>query len=163
MTLAGICGALVLVCALFLFGRHSLDVSLEIQPARVTVGERAAGLLTATNDSDARFLPTKIELVVGGAVANFDVPSLGPGVQHEELFQISTERRGVIPVGPVRVVRADPLGLFARVQRQSDPVNLYVHPKTIRVPGVGPGFLRDLEERGVIRALAQRSGVPLLT
>ncbi len=145
VTLAAICGALVLLCILFLFGRHSLDISLEVVPGRVVVGERAAGQLTVKNRSDAHLLPTKVEVVIGSAVANFNIPSLGPDTGHEELFQITTERRGVIPVGPARLVRADPLGLFARVVRQSEPVSLYVHPVTIRVPGVGPGFLRDLE------------------
>ncbi|MGA2837725.1 MAG: DUF58 domain-containing protein [Acidimicrobiales bacterium] len=145
MTIAGICGALVLICCVFLFGKQTLGIDLEIRPARVVVGERAAGQLTVTNGTANRLLPTKVELMVGSAVANFDIPSLGAGDSHEELFQISTERRGVIPVGPARLVRADPIGLFARVVKQSDPVSLYVHPVTVRVPGVGPGFLRDLE------------------
>ena len=145
MTLAAICGVLVLVCVAFLFGRQSLDIDLEIIPARVTVGERASGQLTVSNSSESHLLPTRIELVVGGAVANFDIPSLGPDGRHEELFQVSTERRGVIPVGPARLVRADPVGLFARIVRQSEPVILFVHPETVRVPGIGPGFLRDLE------------------
>lgn len=145
MTIAGICGALILISGAFLFGKQMLDIDLEIRPARVVVGERAAGQLTVTNGTESRLLPTKVELMVGPAVANFDVPSLGAGGSHEELFQISTECRGVIPVGPARLVRADPIGLFARVVQQSDPVNLYVHPITVRVPGVGPGFLRDLE------------------
>lgn len=145
MTLAGICGVLILLCVGFLFGRQSLGIELEIRPARVVVGERASGQLTVSNGSANRLLPTKVDLVVGAAVASFDIPSLSPSSTHEELFQISTEHRGVIPVGPARLVRADPIGLFARVVQHSDPVNLYVHPVTIRVPGVGPGFLRDLE------------------
>jgi uncharacterized protein (DUF58 family) len=145
VTLAAICGALTFLCILFLFGRQTLDISLEIVPGRVVVGERAAGQLTVANHSESHLLATKVEVVVGSAVATFDIPSLGPDADHEELFQISTERRGVIPVGPARLVRADPLGLFARVVRQSESVNLYVHPVTLRVPGVGPGFLRDLE------------------
>ena len=145
MTLAGISGVLVALCVVFLLGRQSFDIDLEIRPPRVTVGERASGQLTVSNDTGSRLLPTKVELVVGGAIANFDIPPLGPGAAHEELFQISTERRGVISVGPARVVRADPLGLFARIVSQSESVHLYVHPLTVRVPGVGPGFLRDLE------------------
>ena len=145
MTLASICGVLALLGIVFLFGRRSLDIALEVVPARVTMGERAAGQLTVANRSESHLLPIKVEVVVGSAVANFDIPSLGPDTSHEELFQITTDRRGVIPVGPARLVRADPLGLFARVVSQSDTINLYVHPVTLRVPGVGPGFLRDLE------------------
>lgn len=145
VTLAAISGVLVILCILFLFGKRSLDIALEVVPGRVTMGERAAAQLAVTNRSESHLLPTKVEVVVGSAVANFDIPSLGPDAGHEEVFQISTERRGVIPVGPARLVRADPLGLFARVVSQSEPINLYVHPVTLRVPGVGPGFLRDLE------------------
>jgi uncharacterized protein (DUF58 family) len=45
------------------------------------------------------------------------------------------------------VVRADPLGLFSRVVQQSTATELFVHPRTVRVPGAGAGFLRDLEGR----------------
>ncbi len=146
-TLGAVAGLLVLFCLAFLIGRSSLTVSIDLRPTRVTVGERAVGQITATNASATRLLPVRVDLVVGTATASFDIPSLGGGDHHDELFQVATERRGIIPVGPARVVRADPLGLFARVVQQSTATELYVHPKTLRVPGAGAGFLRDLEGR----------------
>ena len=146
-TVSAVAGILVLFCAAFLIGRSSLTVAIDLRPTRVTVGERAMGQITAANESTTRLLPIRIDLVVGNALASFDIPSLGGGDHHEELFQVATERRGVIPVGPARVVRADPLGLFARVVQQSTATELFVHPKTVRVPGAGAGFLRDLEGR----------------
>lgn len=145
MTLASVAAALLVLAALFLVGRSALAVAVEVRPPRVTVGERAVGQLTATNAASTRLLPIRVDLVVGIAVAGFDISSLAPGDHQEELFQVGTERRGVIRVGPARVVRADPLGLFARVVSQSTAVDLYVHPRTVRVPGAGIGFLRDIE------------------
>jgi len=51
----------------------------------------------------------------------------------------------VVSVGPVSVVRGDPLGLFERAHRRDDPIDLFVHPRTIVFDGQSLGFLRDLE------------------
>jgi len=42
-------------------------------------------------------------------------------------------------------VRGDPLGLFERVHRRDEPVDLFVHPRTVNFDGQSLGFLRDLE------------------
>ena len=51
----------------------------------------------------------------------------------------------MLAVGPVSVVRGDPLGLFERVHRRDEPVDLYVHPRTVPFEGQSLGFFRDLE------------------
>jgi uncharacterized protein (DUF58 family) len=73
------------------------------------------------------------------------VPRLAPGAKHEESFQIPTQRRAVITLGPVRSSRGDALGLMRREVRWTDPEELFVHPKTISLDGSSAGFLRDLE------------------
>jgi uncharacterized protein (DUF58 family) len=90
-------------------------------------------------------LPLRVELPVGVAVAAFDVPSLGVEAKHDDLFVIPTQRRGVITVGPARAVRSDPLGLLRRAVTLSEPLELFVHPRTVNLEGIGAGFLRDLE------------------
>ena len=145
LTIAGAAAILLLLCAGFLVGRSALEVQMDLRPARVVAGERANGRLAVINRSTSRMRPLRVDLVVGGAVATFDIPSLARGEPHEDLFQIPTTRRGVIQVGPARVVRADPVGLLARVVSHSGSRTLFVHPKAIRVGGAGAGFLRDLE------------------
>ncbi|MDX6245914.1 MAG: hypothetical protein QOE76_3637 [Frankiales bacterium] len=135
-----------LVLALvFTLGRTVLAVDLALDPQRVVAGERAGGRIQVRNTSGRRMLPLQVELPVGVAVAAFDVPSLGPDATHEDLFVIPTERRGVVTVGPARGVRSDPLSLLRRAVTLSKPLELYIHPRTINLEGIGAGFLRDLE------------------
>jgi len=145
--LAGVALCLVTLCSLFLAGGAVVHVVVELRPSRVVAGERAAGSIVVENRSVRHLLPLRVDLPVGDAVASFDVPLLASRESHEELFLIPTVRREIIQVGPARVVRADPLGLLARVVSEARPQLLYVHPCTVRVPGVGGGFLRDLEGR----------------
>ncbi|MGP6170514.1 DUF58 domain-containing protein [Microbacterium sp. A196] len=135
----------LMLCALFLIGRTEYDVDLDLARTRVIVGERAVGALTLSNPSTRAILPSRIVLPVGGGRGEFGIQRLAPGEKAEELFAIPTQRRGVVKVGPVSVVRGDPLGLFERAHRRDDPVDLFVHPQTVLFDGQSLGFLRDLE------------------
>ena len=145
LVVSGVGLCLLALCGLFLIGGSVVEVAIELHPSRVVAGERAAGRLEVTNRSKRHLLPLRVDLPVGAAVAAFDVPMLAPSNSHEELFHIPTARRGIIDVGPARVVRGDPLGLLARVVSEARATRLYVHPRTVRVPSIGSGFLRDLE------------------
>src|SRR5690606_2589843 len=145
-TVAAVVIALTLVlCALFLIGRTQYDVSLDLTRTRVVVGERAVGALTLANRGTRAILPSRVVLPVGAGRGEFGIQRLAPGEQAEELFAIPTQKRAVVKVGPVSVVRGDPLGLFERAHRRDEPVDLYVHPKTVLFGGQSLGFLRDLE------------------
>ncbi|MBT2484525.1 MULTISPECIES: DUF58 domain-containing protein [unclassified Microbacterium] len=135
----------VALCALFLIGRTAYDVSLDLARTRVVVGERAVGGLTLANRGNRAILPSRIVLPVGSGRGEFGIQRLAPGEEAEELFAIPTQRRGVVKVGPVSVVRGDPLGLFERAHRRDDPVDLFVHPRTVLFDGQSLGYLRDLE------------------
>lgn len=141
--------ALLALAALFLLGRSRYEVTLGLASQRVRVGEGASGRVTVRNKGTASLLPTHIELPVGAGLARLDIPRLGSGALHEELFTIPTTRRAVVPVGPVRSVRGDPLGLFRREVHLTDAVDLYVHPRTVPLGEVTAGFLRDLDGRPV--------------
>ncbi|GAA3932845.1 DUF58 domain-containing protein [Microbacterium soli] len=137
--------AVAVVCALFLIGRTEYDVELDLARDRVVVGERAVGALTLRNHGSRAILPSRVVLPVGNGRGEFSIHRLAPGHEAEELFAIPTHRRGVVEVGPVSVVRGDPLGLFERTHHREDPVDLYVHPRTTLFGGQSLGFLRDLE------------------
>lgn len=146
LTLAAIVVTITLIlCALFLIGRTEYDVALDLARTRVVVGERAVGALTLANPSTRAILPSRVVLPVGSGRGEFGIQRLAPGEKSEELFAIPTQRRGVVKVGPVSVVRGDPLGLFERAHRRDEPVDLFVHPKTVLFDGQSLGFLRDLE------------------
>jgi len=140
---------LLLVALLFVLGRYQLSARIDLTRDRVVVGERAVGRVVVTNVSRRRSLPGMIELPVGVARADFDIPSMGAGADLEDVFVIPTERRAVLDVGPVTAVRADPLGLYRREQHLTDPELLHVHPRTVRVEGTAAGLIRDLEGQPV--------------
>jgi uncharacterized protein (DUF58 family) len=137
--------ALLLVCGFFLIGRTGYQARLDLSRTRVVVGERAVGALELSNPGRRALLPVQVELPVGKGVATFAIPRLAGGATHEELFTIPTHRRAVLKVGPITAVRGDPVGLLARVVSWSEPVDLFVHPRTVPMDGSSSGFLQDLE------------------
>lgn len=139
------CAGALVAAAGFTVGKSRYAVELDLKATRVVVGARAVGAVRVTSTATRRLLPARIELPVGPAAAGFDLPALAPGETHEDLFAIPTERRAVLVVGPVRSVRGDALGLLRRDVAWTDPVDLYVHPRTVRIEGSAAGFVHDLE------------------
>ncbi|GAA1975194.1 DUF58 domain-containing protein [Isoptericola halotolerans] len=144
--------AIVLTVALvaaivFVLGRLRYDVTLSLTQSRVTVGDPAVGRLDVRNSSARPLLPSVMELPVGRGTAAFPVPRMRGGATHEEIFRIPTRRRSVITVGPVKSVRADPLGLLRREVTWTDEQELYVHPAVKSLASSSTGLLRDLEGR----------------
>ena len=142
---AAVVTAIVVLSIPFLFGRTAYDVDLDLTRTRVVVGERAVGALTLTNSTGRPLLASEVVLPVGGGRGVFDVPRLAAGEAHEELFAIPTSHRGVLAVGPVSVLRGDPLGLFERTHDRRQAVDLFVHPRTTSLDGLSLGHMRDLE------------------
>jgi uncharacterized protein (DUF58 family) len=137
--------AALLVAIPFVFGRVRYRVAVELQPRRVVAGERALGRLVVQNTGDAPSVPSQVELPVGTGLAEFVIPAIPPGGEHEELFAVPTQRRAVITAGPAASVRGDQLGLLRREVRWTDPVELFVHPVTARLKPSAAGLVRDLE------------------
>lgn len=137
--------AALLVAIPFVFGRVRYRVAIELQPRRVVAGERALGRLVVHNIGDAPSVPSQLELPVGAGLAEFVIPAIAPGGEHEELFAVPTQRRAVIVAGPAASVRGDQLGLLRREVRWTDPVELFVHPLTARLKPSAAGLVRDLE------------------
>ena len=137
--------AAFVLCGLFLFGRASFAVLIELNPRRVVVGDRAMGRMVVTNSGTRNVPPTRMELPVGRGVAEFQLPPMTPKQEHEELFAVPTNRRAVIIAGPAESVRGDQLGLLRRAVKWADPVDLFVHPRTVRLAPSAAGLVRDLE------------------
>ena len=144
--IAGLMLTLVLAAGVaFVLGRQAYSVRLDLTRTRVAVGDDAVGSLTVGNPGARLLLPALLELPVGAATAVFELPRMAPGAEHEELFRIPTQKRAVIVVGPVESVRRDPFGLLGRRLRWTDPVDLFVHPRTVNLQGSATGFIKDLE------------------
>lgn len=145
MIAAAVVTAILVLCLPFLFGRTSYEIGLDLTRTHVVVGERAVGALSLANRTPRALLPSEVVLPVGAGRGIFQVPRLAPGADHEELFAIPTQRRGVLSVGPVSVLRGDPLGVFERTHDRRQAVELFVHPRTTNLDGLSLGHMRDLE------------------
>lgn len=141
-----ILGALLLIIALpFLLGSRAYRTTLQLSRANVIAGGEAQLLLGVENTSARPQLPAVIELPVGDALRELTVPLLGPHHATQLHAAVSTERRGVITVGPVTIARQDPLGLLRREATWRESHRLHVHPKTALLPPNSAGLVRDLE------------------
>lgn len=137
-------GGMLAACG-YLFGRATYKVEIELNPRRVTAGDRAMGRMAVANTGSRPVLPTRMELPVGEGLAEFVVPRLPPAADDESLFAIPTERRALIVAGPAISVRGDQLGLLRRTTRWTDQVELFVHPRLTRIAATARGLVKDLE------------------
>ena len=120
-------------------------MSLSLPHRRVVVGEAAVGIVNVANPTGPRILGAKLEVPIGPGLAELAIPSLRKGAELDQQFAVPTVRRGVVPVGPVRTIRADPIGLVRRELIWTEAIDLIVHPRTIGVPSTSTGLIRDLE------------------
>ncbi|TMQ90297.1 DUF58 domain-containing protein [Actinomadura soli] len=74
-----------------------------------------------------------------------EVPRLRSGGTRSVTYRLPTDRRGEISVGPLRLVRADPLRLARRVREYGAPRILLVRPRTVRLPLLPSGRAHHLE------------------
>ncbi|MCW2497077.1 DUF58 domain-containing protein [Jatrophihabitans sp.] len=143
--IATACLFVFVLSSLLTIGRTSLAVTLELDPRRVVAGSSAGGRVLVRNVSRRRLLPFVLEVPIGASAPPFPMPTLAGGAEADELFSVSTARRGVIAVGPATSVRGDPLGLLRRSVRWTETLELFVHPITVPLEPLGAGLLRDLE------------------
>jgi uncharacterized protein (DUF58 family) len=136
---------LLLISVLYLVGRNSFRIHLSMPLRRVVVGEKAPGEVIVENPTRRHITGVGVEVPIGDGLAEFHIAGIARGGEATEIFLVSAERRGVVPVGPVRTIRGDPIGLFRRELTWAERTELYVHPRTIPVPAVSTGYVRDLE------------------
>jgi uncharacterized protein (DUF58 family) len=136
---------LIVIAAVYLIGRSAFTLELELPHHRVVIGAQAIGVVTVVNPTRRRILGVKVEVPVGNGLAELVLPSVAKGSSFRQEFSVPTSRRGVYPVGPIRTVRADPVGLVRRELVWSEVAELVVHPRTIAIPSTSTGLIRDLE------------------
>lgn len=144
-SLAVMAAVVLAVAGLSILRRRQHAVLLELYRPRVQAGEEALGRVLVTAEGERSAGPATLELPVGKVVAAFNVGVLRPGDEHEEMFSIPTRRRGIVPVGPVRSVQADPIGAISRQKTLTDQVQFYIHPTIAHVDLGAIGVLKDVE------------------
>ncbi|TDC45851.1 DUF58 domain-containing protein [Actinomadura sp. KC345] len=130
--------------ALWTLPRAKLGVRREIAPKKVERGEPAVGVLHVTNQGrGARGLSAHD--TAGAADVAVDVPRLRAGGTRTVTYRLPTDRRGELPVGPLRMVRADPLRLARRTREYGRPERLLVRPRTVPLSLLPSGRAHHLE------------------
>ena len=151
------CLSLLIIAIILVAAPSPYRVFLRLAQERVVAGQTALGEIRVVNDTARRGGSEVIELPIGTGVAEVVIPGVSSHETWDEFFSVLTRRRGVIEIGPARTVRSDGLGLLRRVRSWDNPVTLYVHPRTVRIPFEATGFQVDVE--GVVTAKLSSSDV----
>lgn len=145
MVVAAGCLIAAVIALPFIVGRMRVEVSRSLDPPRVMVGERAIAVLDVANPTGSPLRSRAIEDAVDDRFVRVEVPSLAPGGNHQAVYGLPTDRRGVLTVGPAIISRHDPLHLMRREVRHADAQPFYVHPRYEPLAPLPVGFAKDLE------------------
>jgi len=127
--------------------RPRLAVVRRAEPDRVSRGEPATMTVTVHNRGRLRSANLVAEDRCGGVPVPVPVLRLRPGKDTTARYDVPTTRRGVVPVGPLRVTRRDPLGLVSLSRPYGETVPVWVHPRVHPLSVVPTGAGRSLDGR----------------
>jgi uncharacterized protein (DUF58 family) len=83
----------------------------------------------------------------GPATVPVPVLRLRPGRDTTTEYPVPTNRRGIVPIGPLRIVRRDPLGLATVARAHGEVASVWVYPKVHLLSAVPVGVVRSLDGR----------------
>ncbi|GAA5086523.1 uncharacterized protein (DUF58 family) [Thermocatellispora tengchongensis] len=139
-------GALALASAfLWTAPKASLEVSREVTPLKVPRGDAAVAVLHVRNTGRWALSGLRARDRFGETEQSVDVPRLPRRSSRTVTYPLPTGRRGEIPVGPLLLVRADPLGLTRRVREYGEPATLLVRPRTADLAVLPSGRAHHLD------------------
>jgi uncharacterized protein (DUF58 family) len=148
LTLLGSAAAIAGGCAFaHAAWRPRLDVSRVADPDRVARGEAAKMTLTVRNTGRVGSTSLIAEDRCGSRPVPVPLLRLRSGHDTTVSYPVPTERRGVIPVGPLRVTRRDALGLVSLARSHGDTAKVWVHPRIHLLTAVPAGVARSLDGR----------------
>ncbi len=129
----------------FLVGDTRYKVSLKINKNRAFAGQQIRGWFFVKNAGVRRARSAQIEIAVGDAILRYSVPALGINQTAELPLRLDNLKRGVIDIGPFRIVRQDPLRFFIREITISLREKIFVCPKIVGLKLGAAGQIADLE------------------
>jgi len=148
LALLGAAAAVAVGCGVvFAAWRPRLGVERVAEPDRVARGEAAQMTLTVRNTSKVRAANLIATDRCGSAAVPVPLLRLRPGKDTTVGYAVPTSRRGVVEVGPLRVTRADPLGLLSLSRTYGGSTTVWVHPRIHLLRAVPAGMARSLDGR----------------
>lgn len=140
-------GTLVLVAGTgaWAWRRPAVELDRAVEPSRVTKGGDAVVVVRARARGRRAVPPLVLDQQVGPVVVEAVLPRIPAGQVLLRTWALPTARRGEFTVGAMEAVRADPLGLWRRVQRLGAPQPFTVLPRVIPLRPLPTGSSRHLE------------------
>jgi uncharacterized protein (DUF58 family) len=136
LSVVGAAGLAAVFLAVLSFARQPrLEVAREVQPVRVERGQAATGSVTVHNRSGRPAGPLRAVEPVGDRRVAVRLPVVRAHSRRTSEYRIPTSRRGELVVGPLRLIRRDPLGLLLAQRAVGEPTVVRVHP---RIHPIGP-------------------------
>jgi uncharacterized protein (DUF58 family) len=127
--------------------RPALSVTRRAEPDRVMRGEDSQLTLTVRNANRVRAATLIAYDRCGPATVPVPVLQLRPGQDTVTAYPVPTNRRGIVPIGPLRIVRRDPFGLVTMARSHGDVAKVWVYPKVHLLSAVPVGVVRSLDGR----------------
>lgn len=145
LMVAATVGIVAIVCALpWGWLRYALEADRAIAPDPVMRDDAAEASLRVRRRSS--WQPTLVVRDrIAGRVVETVVPRSRAGEPFAARYRVPTHRRGIVAVGPLTVVRSDPLGLVSSTQVVGQATTLKVYPRVHAVVPLSSGHRRDLE------------------
>jgi uncharacterized protein (DUF58 family) len=133
--LAAVAIALLVAClASVRLARLDLEIGRSVHPTRVQVGTSARVELRLRNRRPLRTPVLQLrDPVTGTRGADLRVPPLRAGETTVAAYRLPTARRGLLRVGPLEVVVADPFGLVRLAMPAAPLTELVVYPRVDQV------------------------------
>ncbi|NUP52982.1 MAG: DUF58 domain-containing protein, partial [Catenulispora sp.] len=142
----GLAGLLAVAVALaWVLPHPDLRVTRDVVPRKVTRGLPAEGVMTVVNAG--RRLRTAVQTTdaCAGVEVPVRLPALAAGETRAVRYALPTMRRGLVPVGPLRLVRADPFAFARRIIEFGEPETLLVRPRAVDLGTFPAGRAQHLE------------------
>lgn len=122
-----------------------LEYSRVLDRERVTRGEPAIAMLTIRNKTQRRVPSSQAIEPCGQQSITVPVPAFGASGGRTLRYQIPSNRRCIMPVGPLRVERSDPFALVKFQRSVGAATILYVHPRRHALRRLPSTLLRSLD------------------
>ncbi len=128
--LAGVALGGVFAAVLTTMVRPKVEITRTVHPDRVERGEPALASLVVRNPTARRQAGFTAGDRVGGGTRAVRVRPLAPGAEATYHYELPTDVRGLLSVGPFAVQRFDPFDLVRGHPTMGDTRSLWVHPRT---------------------------------
>lgn len=130
-------GLLIVGCKLLVrFQSVPLVATRRLSPARVHCGQAARVDLRLDNRGRSRspVVQARDPFDDGRRWARFRVAPIPPGTGAAAAYRVPTDHRGVFTLGPLQIIRQDPLGLAVRSFDVAAAAVLIVYPAIDQIP-----------------------------